>query len=177
MTEKVLIDVKGIPCDPIKADAVLKNIEAVMNTYGAAMKSIFAQTTSAWTGPKPPMGTETDVKKGQVWSGPEGQRGEQAVEKWVGLDDGIPAHNKPIVPRTKPFMVFPFQGVGHSYTAGTKIRQFWSGPHAKLGPYVYRKIIPHHPGTAPREWSKEMADQMKGPFQVDVQDAIDRGII
>ena len=93
------------------------------------------------------------------------------VTKWRQIDEGTDIH--PIASNT--WMKFPFQGVGRSYLAKTKPRQFSSsGPGEKKGPYTKTKLVQH--SIEAREWSKTLAEERIGPFAEAIQDAVNRGM-
>ena len=149
---------------PIEIDPVLdpkkveKAVEAALNASGKRMVEKFNRTTASWTGAKPVMATETDMKEGSVWAGPQGDMGSEGTRKWVWLDGGTEPH--PIAAHglsSRSRLVFPFQGPGRSYIAATIPRTFHSGPHRKIGPIITPRAV-NHPGIRePRDWSGYMA--------------------
>ena len=141
---------------------------------GKVMKARFEATTATWSGDTPRMVADVkmEARRAEVWAGPTGDA--EAVEKWRRLDEGTDEH--PITPRNAPYLRFPFQGRGQSYTRKTQRR--WLGSRdggQKLGPIRCFQAVTH-PGNDPNEWSEQLLDEEEGPFTQAVQRAVDRAL-
>ncbi len=160
----------------LKVNKVRAEVRKALTAEGKHDAKILSKTVSSWRGEKPDL-TAFHVgwagSKGEafVWIGPTGS--DSAIAKWIRLDEGSPAHG--ITARNAPFMQFPFQGAGSSYTAATRPRWFGSGQSRKHGPIVKRKHV-SHPGNEPREWSIVLGKQRIGPFANNIQAAVNRGL-
>ena len=168
MVATARIRIEPIYAMPLEIEKTLANIAGALDETGKKMNASFTLTTANWNEPTS-MGYE--VEEGAVWAGPNDD--EEANAKWQRLDEGVPART--ITAKHGGTMIFPWQGAGESYTASTKVRQFWSGRREKHGDNWYPKVV-HHPGHEAREWSDEMIKQELEPFAKRVQAAIDNAL-
>jgi len=165
----------------IKATAIspkpfdIRKLEAeigkALTEEGKRDAKTLSKTTEGWSS-APPMGytIELKAKEASVWIGPWGTP--ELIDKWRRIDEGMEEH--PIDSDTT--MIFPWQGVGRSYTAKTTPKQFSSSSTStKHGPIRRTKHIKAHYIT-PREWSKTLAEQRIEPFADSIQEAINRGL-
>jgi len=165
------IRAEAIVPEGFKVDKVNQEVQKVLDAEGKRDRATFNKTIEGWSTEKPTMVYETKItsKEASVWIGPKGSDWE--ITKWVQIDEGTEPHD--ITSTT--WMRFPFQGVGISYDAKTKPRQFSSsGKGEKKGPYVKRKHVWH--SIEAREWSKTLAEQRIEPFADAVQDAVNKGM-
>lgn len=166
---------------PIKAELfdsakVMKNIEGALDKAGKRMVTRFKKTTEGWKHGAPDFKHEVEMgKDASVWAGPVGS--DDMVEKWARLDNGADPH--PIDAKNAPYMVFPFQGPGRSYSSSTQPRIFRSKGWEKVGPVLHTKHV-EHPGFVAREWSQAQVeietDSPNSDFMKDLQAAIDEGL-
>ena len=172
MVATARIRIEPIYATPLEVDKAIAEIGKALDETGKHMAARFTTTTAAWQGIAPEMKSEVEMGgEAAVWAGPDGS--DEAIDKWKRLDEGV--EPRVIAAKHGRYMKFLWQGPGQSYTASTKVRQFWSGRREKHGDNWYPKVV-HHPGHEAREWSDEMIKQELEPFAKRVQAAIDNAL-
>ena len=157
---------KAISPKTLKVDVFRLEILNELRKEGTTQKQILARTTTGWKN-RPTFKSEISFDRqvgAMVWTYPTGDQ--DAVDHWNWIDRGTPAHT--ITARNYPTLVFQ-----PGYTASTRNRTYSSGAASRSGEIVRPKSV-RHPGIAAREWSEDLSERRKRPFEERISGAMSR---
>jgi hypothetical protein len=132
---------------------------------GATQRRLLARTTTGWND-RPKFESDISLTRSgaELRTYPTGS--EDAVNHWIWTDQGTPPHT--ITARNAPALRFQA-----GYTPRTKVRKYTSGQSKRFGAWR-RPVTVHHPGTTAREWSVDLSERRKKPFQQRMEAAMAR---
>lgn len=153
MPSKVILP-KKLVCDPVRMARALTN---ALNATAKAVQTDFRVTTATWQH-KP----DFRITSPTQWSR------EVATDDpvYAMLNKGTKAHE--IAPKAGGVLAFstPFRPKSRARYIGSNV-----GSTGNVS--VIRRTTVHHPGTAPREWSKAIKSKWQRQFAVTMQRSID----
>jgi len=172
----ITIRVQAIKPKALDVKKVQREIEQALIEEGKVLKREFNRTTESWKGVRPKFDYRIHLskKEASVHCFPTGD----GTTKWRRIDEGTQG-GYPITPkggrvaygRKKTLLIYQSQ-----FTPKTRPGQLQSRAGGKSGPYDRRSTGVIHPGVEPREFSKTLGEQEKGPFAERIQKAVDRGL-
>lgn len=152
------------PKKPMNIKAFRLEFLNALRKEGTVHRQALKPTVSNWK-EKPTFESKVGLdRKGNasVITFPTGNK--KGVQRFVWTDLGTAAHT--IRARRAPSLRFRT-----GFRAKTTPGSFSSGPSRRFGPWRRPQVV-RHPGTTPRNWSKDLLKQRQRPFQVAMVAAI-----
>lgn len=140
--------------DPLNVAAIERTVKQVMQQAADDAKSDLEKTTQGWS----------RSVSFQAIPDATGFIVGTDDEVWNMLDQGTKPHR--ITPRRATRLRFQ-----SGYKAKTRPRVLGSGGGGASGDVIYAKAV-DHPGTAPREWSKMVAEKYQTEIPLRMNEAI-----
>ncbi len=159
---------KAIKPGQLRPDAIRMEILNALRAEGREQTKLLQATVETWENP-PTFESKIHLARGDgsaaVETYPAGDP--EAVKHWNWTDKGTEAHA--IAAVNAPALAFQT-----GFEPKTRNRWFGSGPGRRSGEWR-RPFVVWHPGTAAREWSKQLLEDRLQPFTDAIRGAIMRG--